>query len=532
MGQKMMSKISCVWVSLIICTVVFLILCFNSLSDEKSVLSRNPRPSYARYQVASGPKLGRNLKSGSASTEKYQEERNETGNLLPKQEIIVQNKKDKKEVNKTKLNKFKKHLGPKKSISKESDIRKSKLQSRSRYSIKDYNGKEDSPPVRFGVNQTLGRLNYEFSSHPDSFKANSKKFRIPVYRESEANTMTITGNLKVGQTVPDHSARHVLILTTWRSGSTFLGDLLNHYPGTFYYFEPLHYYERATDQRKSLPYTDLQFLKSLYKCNFNVNRGFLEHIRKPENKFLFKNHNFRLWNSCSSILPKEAMCTEPVYLNAVCPLFPIKLIKTVRLRMNHVRDLLTDPSLDLKIVLLVRDPRGVYNSRSSGTVSKWCNKEDCADPQTGCSDLMQDYQEAMELKTSSPGLVTLVRYEDLSLFPEETTQRLLKFLDLPWNPSMEEYIKTHTSSTKTNLVRNKATHKLERHVDIYGTQRNSSATAFAWMKQMDFTKISNIQASCSEPMKMFGYEIFSQEDDLKASSMPLLKTAEEIWPFN
>ena len=29
--------------------------------------------------------------------------------------------------------------------------------------------------------------------------------------------------------------------TTWRSGSTFLGDLLNHYPGTFYYFEPLHW---------------------------------------------------------------------------------------------------------------------------------------------------------------------------------------------------------------------------------------------------------------------------------------------------
>ena len=33
--------------------------------------------------------------------------------------------------------------------------------------------------------------------------------------------------------------RPVLVVSTWRSGSTFLGDLINHYPGVFYYFEPL-----------------------------------------------------------------------------------------------------------------------------------------------------------------------------------------------------------------------------------------------------------------------------------------------------
>jgi hypothetical protein len=31
---------------------------------------------------------------------------------------------------------------------------------------------------------------------------------------------------------------------SWRSGSTFLGDILNHYPGVFYSFEPLHYLSR------------------------------------------------------------------------------------------------------------------------------------------------------------------------------------------------------------------------------------------------------------------------------------------------
>jgi len=30
-----------------------------------------------------------------------------------------------------------------------------------------------------------------------------------------------------------------IVFTSWRSGSTFLGDLLNAHPGTFYHYEPL-----------------------------------------------------------------------------------------------------------------------------------------------------------------------------------------------------------------------------------------------------------------------------------------------------
>ena len=42
------------------------------------------------------------------------------------------------------------------------------------------------------------------------------------------------------------------LATTWRSGSTFLGDLLNHYPGSFYYFEPLHYIYKHLDAKLPL----------------------------------------------------------------------------------------------------------------------------------------------------------------------------------------------------------------------------------------------------------------------------------------
>ena len=48
-------------------------------------------------------------------------------------------------------------------------------------------------------------------------------------------------NYYVGDVVPAMHAKHILIVSSWRSGSTFLGDILNHYPGTFYTFEPLIY---------------------------------------------------------------------------------------------------------------------------------------------------------------------------------------------------------------------------------------------------------------------------------------------------
>ena len=93
-----------------------------------------------------------------------------------------------------------------------------------------------------------------------------------------------------------------------------------------------------------------QFLKSLFQCNFSTeNLGYLHHAAKSSNRFLFKNHNSRLWRVCSNLLPKETMCFLPDYLNAVCPVHPIRLVKTVRLRVAETEKLLQDPEMNLKV---------------------------------------------------------------------------------------------------------------------------------------------------------------------------------------
>ena len=60
--------------------------------------------------------------------------------------------------------------------------------------------------------------------------------------------------------------RNLLVATSWRSGSSFLGELLNQLPGTFYYFEPLHYYSYIRDKATVPPEED--FITSLYRVGW------------------------------------------------------------------------------------------------------------------------------------------------------------------------------------------------------------------------------------------------------------------------
>ena len=414
--------------------------------------------------------------------------------------------------------------------SRQNQVERKKTLPRSRpiYSLAQYRPNKNSAPIMAGVNQCLLSLNDEFDPKSSGKERSLLSRRKSKFNPSKANTMEIVGNIKVGQKVPDSSARHIMVVTTWRSGSTFLGDLLNHYKGVYYYFEPLHYYAK----HRNPPQSEIEFIESLLKCRYDQdNIGYLHHVSKPANKFLFKNHNFRLWNSCQNMLPQEMMCLLPEYLNKVCPLYPIKLMKTVRLNLRETETLIKDPSLDLKILFLVRDPRGTYNSRSSTAISNWCNKDQCADPEVGCQQMMDNINAAFDLETRYPGTIKLVRYEDLSMYPQDVVADMMDFLDLPMIEELSKYIETHTGAEKLKTVRNKKTHKVEHKKNPYGTSRNSTATAFAWRDKLTFDHIQEIQDACEAPMSKLGYRLLQKPEETKTRNLPLDSNIETIWPF-
>lgn len=68
----------------------------------------------------------------------------------------------------------------------------------------------------------------------------------------------------------------------------------------------------------------------------------------------------------------------------------------------------------------------------------------------------------------------VIRYEDLSLNPYKMTKEILKFYGLPFDPSVESFLDTHTK------------------LDIGGvssTFRDSKSAPFHWTKDLTFEEV-------------------------------------------
>lgn len=127
-----------------------------------------------------------------------------------------------------------------------------------------------------------------------------------------------------------------IIITTWRSGSTFLGDILNAMPGNYYHYEPLLNFE--IKQIRGPPDDEIAInnLKNLLYCDYSNMEDYLEYGK--DHRHLFE-HNERLWSQCKQF---PQFCWKSSFLTPFCKLFPLQSMKIVRLRLALAERLLED----------------------------------------------------------------------------------------------------------------------------------------------------------------------------------------------
>ncbi|XP_066969085.1 uncharacterized protein [Macrobrachium rosenbergii] len=120
----------------------------------------------------------------------------------------------------------------------------------------------------------------------------------------------------LGDVLEGRQVRRAVIATTWRSGSTFLGDLLNSYPGAFYHFEPFHYIIVQDAVPRHMESMATGLLSTLLSCKFDTRtQPYLHHITSGRNHFIL-GKNSRLRRLCSNgraLLPRNivtAACTN------------------------------------------------------------------------------------------------------------------------------------------------------------------------------------------------------------------------------
>jgi len=83
-------------------------------------------------------------------------------------------------------------------------------------------------------------------------------------------------------------------------------------------------------------------------------------------------------------------------LSKICQIMPVNVVKTVQMGVQPVEELLSDVDLDMKVIHLVRDPRGTLLSRKT---LDWCKAAVCSDPKAVCDNLVTDLGKAVQMQT-------------------------------------------------------------------------------------------------------------------------------------
>ena len=130
----------------------------------------------------------------------------------------------------------------------------------------------------------------------------------------------------------------------------------------------------------------------------------------------------------------------------------------------------------------------------------------------------------------------MIRYEDMSVDPFTTTDKLLKFLDLAPNKLIESFLEEHTQTVRNTTL--SSGHTIEEAPKDYSwkykysTSRNSKATAVNWKKTMKSENIQNVQRVCEKPMQMLGYNLMQNiPENRYRDDFPLIvKSSKQIWP--
>jgi len=323
------------------------------------------------------------------------------------------------------------------------------------------------------LGETFARGAMDVEQRPDKDRSLKNLFSSMLYNEKPEASSNLTKPL------------HILLLSTWSSGSTFLTKLLTHYPTTFLTFEPMVRIKGYGAVENHTADTARRLLKDVFTCNYKPGswgEKLLRYIKNSGYK-VWALHNIRLRNVCEGLLNSNDYCYDPAYVSRICNIHPTQLVKTVRLRVEHVKQLLEEKALNLKIIALFRDPRAVISSRRGRS---WCNFPSCNNVSTVCGDHDQDLGAARELVHHHPGRVIIAKYEELATQPKQAIPVVLKFLGLPWHPALTKFMADHMVE---DLRHNK-------EGDLHTQSVNSSTKVDQWKDKLSETELSEITRTC------------------------------------
>lgn len=306
-------------------------------------------------------------------------------------------------------------------------------------------------------------------------------------------------------TIDAANRTNILVISRVNSGSSFVSEFFQAWDNlTFYDFEPLF----KTDQRSHTrlnrrEHEVIKLLTSMMKCDYSAPKRWLNTILRQKTKN-FLSRNTMIFKELRKKYPDARRASKNIVnlFNERCNQSRVHLMKVLRFRMVQVGRMMDhmDPELrkTLKVILLIRDPRGTYNSRGK---RGFCSGS-CSDITQLCNDVKDSIREYVDLKANYRDQVFILRYEDVSENPDLFVKNFFpKALNFTYNQNLEKYIATHT--IEEGIQR-------RRH---HSTIRVSKSTTFKWSQELPLKKLMKFDSVCVSAFRLGGYKFF--KDALK-----------------
>ena len=276
-----------------------------------------------------------------------------------------------------------------------------------------------------------------------------------------------------------------MIVTSFRSGSSFLGDLLQQSdPRSYFFYEPLHFLTSDVRAKNRDLQTVNHLVQNLFRCNYGAEPRFVRHLFGRIYTYLITRSDY-VDKICKSKSLNGLTCRNLHLLQEICRRSHVQIMKFTRLNLADAVKL--DLPAGTKILYLQRDPRAIYNSRKT---RNWCQKKECRNISALCEERKNDL---LTLQQSPNNQIIVTRFEDLALNPMQESERLFNVLGLQHTDNVKGFLRTHTQGKG-------------KKAESDSTKRNSSAVATRWRTQLSKQEIMQLQRSCDYVLKNAGYD--------------------------
>ncbi|KAK2148415.1 hypothetical protein LSH36_499g02034 [Paralvinella palmiformis] len=311
--------------------------------------------------------------------------------------------------------------------------------------------------------------------------------------------------------------KHILLVTYYRGGSTFLGEIFAQHPDAFYWFEPLRgllgnvYGELGEYKPKVKHFLNMeeQYLRKSSDTFVELSPDVIwNRTRVLEAVLRCHVHSLPNWLLSDSFVKEAAhmpkmkpfsacltFARTPInkerclfVLTALCSVYPITVLKTIRYPVYALEEFFARVP-DAYVIYYVRDPRGIMSSRKE--LHHFRSAHLSLFAQNLCDAMMRNHEHFVRMREKFPDRLTMLRYEDLALSPRQMAERLYRFVGLMIPEEILTWIRLNTAE--------------RRRGGPFATKRNSSEAAMSWRQNLDEREKDVISDKCKDVLNLYGY---------------------------